>query len=248
VKAIIIDDEISVIGILSKLLKYHFSDIDIVCTADDITTGYNAILEYDPDILFLDINLPDGTGFDLLKKIDSPRFKLIFITAHEDYAIKAFKYSAIDYLLKPIQPDELVAAINRVKDLKLKEDQQLRLTALLDNFEEDHAMKKIVLRTSDSIHVVKIEDIIRCESDSNYTFFYLAEGKKILVSRTLKEYSELLKPAGFLRVHQSHLINVNYIDRYAKANGGAMIMKDNSSVPISHERKTYILKHLDSFL
>ncbi len=247
-KAIIIDDEKGVIGTISKLLEDHFSDIDIVSTAHDIITGYNVIIEHDPDILILDINLPDGTGFDLLKKINSPRFKLIFVTAYEDYAIKAFKYSAIDYILKPIQPDEFVAAINRAKSMKMKEDQQLKLTALLDNYDEGHVMKKIVLRTADSLHLVQIDDIIRCESDSNYTMFYMCNNKKILVSRTMKEYAELLKTAGFLRVHQSHLINVNHIERYAKAEGGAMIMKDGSNVPISHERKAYILKHLESLL
>ncbi len=247
-KAIIIDDEQRVIGTISKLLEDNFNDIDIVGTANDIDTGYKLILEHDPDILILDINLPDGTGFDLLKKINSPNFKLIFITAYEDYAIKAFKFSAIDYLVKPVQPDELVSAINRAKVLIKKEDQQLKLTALLENIEEGHSLKKIVLRTADSMHLVKIEDIIRCESDSNYTMFHLVNEKKILVSRTMKEFAELLKTSGFLRVHQSHLINVNHIDRYAKAEGGAMIMKDNSSIPISHERKSYILNQLESLL
>lgn len=247
-KAIIIDDEQRVIGTISKLLRDNFNDMEIIGTANDIETGYQLILEHDPDILILDINLPDGTGFDLVKKIDTPNFKLIFITAYEDYAIKAFKFSAIDYLVKPVQQDELVSAINRAKELIKKEDQQLKLTALLDNIGEEHSQKKIVLRTAESLHLVKIEDIIRCESDSNYTMFHLAGGKKILVSRTMKEFAELLKNSGFLRVHQSHLININYIDRYAKAEGGAMIMKDNSNIPISHERKSTILKHLESLL
>jgi len=248
VKAIIIDDEQRVIGSISRLLEDNFNDVEIVSTANDIDKGYKLILEHDPDILILDINLPDGNGFDLLKKIDSPNFKLIFITAYEDYAIKAFKFSAIDYLVKPVQPDELISAINRAKELIKNEDQQLKLSALLENIEEGHTLKKIVLRTAESLHLVKIEDIIRCESDSNYTMFYLINDKKILVSRTLKEFAELLKTSGFLRVHQSHLININHIDRYAKAEGGAMIMKDNSSIPISHERKSYILNQLESLL
>ncbi|MGD2035889.1 MAG: LytTR family DNA-binding domain-containing protein [Bacteroidales bacterium] len=248
VKAIIIDDEPKIVSTISSLVGEHFADLEIVSTANDMATGLRAISEYDPDILILDINLPDGTGFDLLKQVDLPRFKLIFITAYEEYAIRAFKYSAIDYLVKPIQPNELIEAINRAKNLKQKEDQQLKLSALLENLNEGNSMKKIVLRTADNIHLVKTEDIIRCESDSNYTFFYLTDGRKILVSRTMKEFAELLKSAGFLRVHQSHLININHIDRYAKADGGAMIMKDNSSVPISHERKSYILKHLESLL
>ena len=118
----------------------------------------------------------------------------------------------------------------------------------LENIEEGHSLKKIVLRTAESLHLVNVEDIIRCESDSNYTMFYLVNDKKILVSRTMKEFAELLKTSGFLRVHQSHLININHIDRYAKTEGGAMIMKDNSSVPISHERKSYILNQLESLL
>lgn len=247
-KVIIIDDEERIVSTLRKLLEDNFRDLNIAATANDIHSGYKIIQEHDPDILLLDINLPDGTGFDLLKQINAPRFKLIFITAHEDYAIKAFKFSAIDYLVKPVQPEELIAAINRAKEVKLKEDQQLKLTALLSNVEEEHALKKIVLRTAESLHLVKVEDIIRCESDSNYTMFYLKEGKKILVSRTLKEFAEMLKSSGFLRVHQSHLININHIDRYDKAEGGAMIMKDNSDIPISHDRKAFIFKQLESLL
>jgi len=247
-KTIIIDDEIRVIGTISRLLKDNFSDIEIVSTANTIASGYKAIMQYNPDILILDINLPDGTGFDLLKKIDSPYFKLIFITGYEEYAIRAFKFSAVDYLVKPIQPMEFISAVNRAKNLKIIEDQQLKLSALLENLEEEHAMKKIVLRTAENIHLINLNDIIRCESDSNYTLFYLVNGKKILVSKTLKEFAELLKPSGFLRVHQSHLINSDHIDRYSKAEGGAMIMKDNSNIPISHERKAYILKYLESLL
>ena len=245
-KAIIIDDENRIVDTIIKLVEANFEDVEIAGFANNITAGYDLVLEKDPDILFLDIHLPDGSGFDLLRKFSSPRFKLIFVTGHEEYAVQAFKYSAIDYILKPIDEPELLDAVNRARDIRIREEQQLKVKALLDNYNEENILKKIILRTAECLHLVNVEDIIRCEADSNYTYFFLRERKKILVSRTIKEFDSLLKPAGFLRVHQSHLINSNYIDRYVKTDGGTMILKDNSSVPISGDRRAYILKQLES--
>jgi len=247
-RAVIIDDENRVINTITTFIAENFSDIDVVDTANDITTGYRMIRKSDPDILLLDINLPDGSGFELLRKFDTPRFKLIFVTAHEEYAIEAFKYSAIDYILKPIEEDALVAALNRAKDVKVMEDQQLKVKALLDNLEGGSALKKIILRTADCLHLINVNDIVRCEADSNYTFFYLKEGKRILVSKTIKEFTELLKHVHFIRVHQSHLVNTDYIDRYMKTDGGTLIMRDNSEVPISQDRRAFVLKQLESLI
>jgi two-component system LytT family response regulator len=246
-KALIIDDETSVIKTITTLIEQHFTDIGICGSANNINAGYRLILKTSPDILLLDINLPDGNGFDLLRKFKEPAFKLIFITAHEEYAIKAFKFSAIDYLLKPIDESALISAVNRARNLKVMEEQHLKVKALLDNLGGSNATKKIILRTADSLHLINVSDIIRCEADSNYTFFYLKKGKRILVSKTIKEYSELLKPSGFIRVHQSHLVNTDYVDRYVKTGGGTLIMKDDSEVPISHDRRAFVLKQLESF-
>ncbi len=245
-KAIIIDDETRVINTLTNLIHSIASDISIVATAQDIESGYKTVTKFSPDILFLDVQLPDGTGFDLLKKLRAITFKLIFITAHEEYAIKAIKCSALDYLLKPIDPDELYLAINKAKILIKEEEEKLKIKTLIDNFENKQSLQHIVLHTAECLHIVKIEDIIRCQSDNNYTFFHLADKKRILVSKTIKEFSELLRTSGFLRVHQSHLINLAQVDKYVKSEGGYILMKDQSSVPISLSNKQQVLRALES--
>ena len=245
-KAIIIDDETRVINTLTSQINSIASDISIVATAQDIESGYKAIIKYHPDILFLDVQLPDGTGFDLLKKLHTITFKLIFITAHEEYAIKAIKCSALDYLLKPVDTEELYLAINKAKTLIREEEEKLKIKTLIDNFENKQSLQHIVLHTAECLHIVKIENIIRCEADNNYTFFHLTDKKRILVSKTIKEFSELLKASGFLRVHQSHLINLNYVDKYIKSEGGYILMKDQSSVPISLSNKQQVLRALES--
>ena len=245
-KAIIIDDEPRVINIITNLIKSGAPDVAVIATATDIRTAYEAITTLSPDIVFLDIQLPDGTGFDLLKKIHSLSFKLIFVTAHGEYAIKAIKCSAIDYLLKPIDPDEFYLAVNKARSLVKEEEEKLKVNALIDNLENKKSIQHIVLHTAECLHIVKIEDIIRCEADNNYTFFHLTGNKRILVSKTIKEYAELLKASGFIRVHQSHLINLAFVDRYMKSEGGYILMKDQSSVPISLSHKRLVLKTLES--
>ena len=245
-KAIIIDDEIRIINTLITQINSIASDISIVATAQDIESGYKAVIKYHPDILFLDVQLPDGTGFDLLKKLHTITFKLIFITAHEEYAIKAIKCSALDYLLKPVDIEELYLAINKAKTLIREEEEKLKIKTLIDNFENKQSLQHIVLHTAECLHIVKIKNIIRCEADNNYTFFHLTDKKRILVSKTIKEFSELLKASGFLRVHQSHLINLNYVDKYIKSEGGYILMKDQSSVPISLSNKQQVLRALES--
>lgn len=245
-KAVIVDDDSSVVNIISKLIKSDFTDISIVATAGDVENGYHCIIENHPDLLFLDINLPNGTGFDLLKRLKKIDFKIIFMTAFEEFALQAIKVSALDYLLKPIDNVELADAIDKAREIIKQEEEQLKVKALLENFEEKKILKRIVLSTSDYLHFININDIVRCEADSNYTFFYLVDKKKILVSKTIKEYAGLLKNSGFLRVHQSHLINTAYIDKFVKSDGGYLLMKDKSSVPVSLSNRQNILKTLNS--
>lgn len=247
-KSVIIDDENKVINSLKSLLERNFKELVIVGTASDVKSGYDIIIKNNPDLVFLDIHLPDGSGFDLLQKLDQPGFKVIFISGYEEYAIRAFKFSAIDYLLKPIDESELIAAVKKAFDEKEKEDQQLKLNVLFDNISLGNTLSRIVLRTAECLHFVTVDNIIRCESDSNYTRFFLKDQKRILVSKTIKEYTELLGNSGFIRVHQSHLINMNYIDRFLKTRGGEMIMKDGSRVPVSQERKAYVLKQLNQII
>lgn len=181
----------------------------------------------------------DGTGFDLLKKFEKISFKVIFITAHEEHAIKAFKFSALDYILKPLTAGELLNAVEKVIDLKQKEETELKLSAFLSNLDK---IKKIVLKTAESIHIVQVKNIIRCEADVNYTTFFLDNDDKLVVSKTLKEYSELLEPSGFYRTHQSHLVNLDHILRYDKTEGGHLVMADESIVPVSSRKRDNLFK------
>jgi two-component system LytT family response regulator len=245
-KAVIIDDDSRIVNIISGFIQSDFPDILVVATAGDVERGYRCIMEHHPDLIFLDINLPDGTGFDILKKTKNIDFKIIFITAFEEYAIQAIKFSALDYILKPVSIDELHEAVTKARQIINREEEQIKVKTLLDNFEEKKSLKRIVLHTSECLHFIDINNIVRCEADSNYTFFHLVDNKKILVSKTIKEYSELLKDSGFLRVHQSHLVNIVHIDKFIKSEGGYLLMKDKSSVPVSVTNRHQILKILSS--
>ncbi|MBN2273159.1 MAG: response regulator transcription factor [Bacteroidales bacterium] len=245
-KVVIIDDDTRIINVISNLLSSGFPDIEINATAGDIESGYRAIIEHCPDLLFLDINLPDGTGFDLLQKLETVDFKIIFVTAFEEYALQAIKVSALDYILKPVDAEELYKAVSKGRELINQQEEQLKIKTLIDNFNGKNSLKRLVLHTSECVHFVNVDEIIRCEADSNYTFFYLTGKRKILVSKTIKEYTDLLRHSGFLRVHQSHLINTAFLDKYIKSDGGYLKMKDMSNVPISLNRKQEILKILET--
>lgn len=243
-KAIIIDDELRARTTLSQMLNMYCPTIEITGQADSVLSGLTLIKQINPDIVFLDIKMPDGTGFDLLNRLEKINFALIFLTAFDEYAVKAFKFSAVDYLLKPIDPDELTAAVDRAIDtLKNKTNQ---LAPLIENLKTiRRESKKIVLKTAESIYLVSIADIIRCESTGNYTRFFLTDKKAILVSRTLKDYDELLTEYGFYRVHQSHLVNLSHINRLDKADGGVIIMNDGQQVPISTRKKDALIKAIN---
>ncbi len=245
-KVIIIDDEARTRKSIADILKFSQQDLDLVAEAENVATGVEAISKYKPDLVLLDINMPDGTGFDLLKKLNDIHFKIIFITAYEEYAVQAFEFSAIDYILKPVDPKKLFDAIDKACQLFEQENVSLKLNALFANLENSVSEnKKLVLKTAESIYIVNTNDIIRCESDGGYTQFYLIDGKKILVSRNLKDYEEMLDGYGFYRIHQSHMINIKYIDHYSKTEGGAVVMKDNSYLPVARRKKESFLKLLE---
>lgn len=189
--------------------------------------------------------MPDGTGFDLLKAIPNKNFEVIFITAHEEFAIKAIKFSALDYILKPVDADELRHAIERALETLNDTKAEPQFEALQHNIQPNQK-RRLVLKTQESVHVVELDQIIRCEADRNYTSFFLKNGKKILVSRTLKDYETLLTGHNFLRVQQSHLVNLDYVDRYDKGNGGAVVMKDGSEVPLSPAKRDVFFQILEN--
>lgn len=236
---IIIDDEPKARSTIRDILDLGEQKLNILGEAGDVSSAYELILQKKPDLILLDINLPDGTGFDLLKKFDRIDFRIIFITAHEEYAVRAFRFSAMDYILKPVAASDLLQAVEKAGETIRNEKTEEKFKAFLANLEK---INKIVLRTAESIHIINLENIVRCESDVNYTTFYLANGEKLLVSKTLKEYDEMLGPSGFFRTHQSHLVNLEHILRYDKAEGGHLIMDDGSWVPVSLRKKEHLFR------
>jgi two-component system, LytTR family, response regulator len=244
-KAIIIDDENRTRDLISKMINSFGLNIEAIPAAGSVQEGIKAIEEHQPDIVFLDIQMPDGTGFDLLKAIPNKNFEVIFITAHEEFAIKAIKFSALDYILKPVDQDELRSAVERALATMADKRDESQFEALQNNISPQQK-RRLVLKTQDSVHVIDLDQIIRCEADRNYTSFYLNEGKKIIVSKTLKDFETLLTGYNFIRVQQSHLINLDYVDKYIKANGGAVVMRDGSEVPLSPAKRELFFKILES--
>lgn len=252
ISAILIDDDVNLRNGMKGLLQLYAPQITIIGEADSVVSGVEAIESLKPQVVFLDIQLNDGTGFDILEKITAlngfTKSHIVFITAHEQYAVKAFRFSALDFLLKPVDPDELQKVIQKIKAEIEKNDSSSHIDLLLENIRKKvDNFKRIALSTSDGIHLFDVSDIIRCESEDNYTKFFIKNSKPILISKTLKEYEELLAEHGFERIHQSHLINLNYLKSYIKKDGGYVVMVDNSHLPISQRKKERLQEILKSF-
>ncbi len=248
IRTIIIEDELRGRNALKKMLEEFDDKIELIGLAEDAESGELLIKNLKPDLVFLDIEMPHRNGFDMLASIKEKDFEVIFTTAYDQYAIKAFKFSAVDYLLKPIDADDLESAIEKVIiKLRSKGKDNSQLDILLQNIRNIQTTKsKLALPTLDGLIFVNTEDIIRCESDDNYTKFYLINSKPILVSKTLKDFEELLNAHNFIRVHHSHLINLAHIKRYIKGEGGVIIMADDSSVEVSRRKKEVFIEKLKS--
>lgn len=243
ISVIVIDDEPRARETIINILSLSKLDINIVGEAESVEEGFDKIVAFSPDLVLLDINLSDGSGFDLLKKFEQLSFKLIFITAHEEHAVRAFKYSAIDYILKPVKASDLLLAVEKGAQSVIKEENELKIAAFMENLKK---IKKLVLKTAESIHIINISEIIRCEADVNYTRFFLLNHDQLLVSKTLKEYAGLLETAGFYRTHQSHLVNLEHVSRYDKIDGGHLVMADESIVPVSTRKKEELFRVFES--
>jgi two-component system LytT family response regulator len=244
IKAIIVDDEPHFRENLRTIMNLQATDIEVVAEAGSVAEAVRLITQLKPQLLFLDVHLPDGLGFDILKQLGSSGHKVIFTTAHDNYAITAFRFNAIDYLLKPVDPEMLIEALNRVRE-------QPFLNSGLDERLQDVLSKpsertKISLPTLEGITMLNIQDIIRCESDGSYTSFFTTKGRRIVVSRSIKEYDELLTPYRFFRVHQSHLVNLQYVEQFLKVDGGTLIMSDGSQIEVSRRRKDQLLQLIQS--
>lgn len=251
ITALLIDDDKHLRTGLKALLERYTNDIFIIGEAESVKTGIAAIEKLRPQVIFLDIHLTDGTGFDILERLSKVNGKLkahvVFITAHEQYALKAFKFSALDFILKPVDPEELQHTMLKIKEAVGKNNSFENIDLLLENIRKKvDNFKRIALSTSDGIHLFEVSDIIRCEAKVNYTQFFIKNHKPVLISKTLKEYEELLSEHGFERIHQSHLINLSYLKSYIKTDGGYVIMADNTNIPIAQSKKEKLQELINS--
>lgn len=241
IRTLIIEDEVRNRDVLRKLLEKYCPEIKIAGEADSLKSARSLLEAQHPQLVFLDIELGDGTAFDLLREIGIPDFQIIFITAYDQYALQAIKFNALDYLLKPIDPDELAAAVAKVS--QSGDDTQKKLTHFIENWTAQRTENPVItLSTSDSFEYIPVREVLRCEAQGAYTRFYIRNKPPLLVSKTLKEYEPLLQPYDFFRAHQSHLINLREVERYMKTDGGYLIMRDGSRIGVARTRKDMFLE------
>lgn len=245
IRAIIIDDEKKSILTLTKLLEKYSPEISIIGTAENVAEGVKTVNELQPELVFLDISMPDGDGFDVLQLVDFHDFEVIFITASDRFAIRAFELSALHYLLKPINYKELQDAVGRFIKLRKTNMMHEQVNVLKQTLNNEH--QKIILPTAEGMHIIDLDDIIRCEADDNYTHFILQEEKKLIVSKTLSVFEKILSDLNFARVHNKHLINLKHIKQYIRGKSGYVIMNDNSNVNISENKKNEFLAKLKEY-
>jgi len=245
-KAVIIEDEKVSREVLANYIKKYCPDVDVLGSAEDISRGIACINKYNPDIVFLDIEMPKGNGFDLLEKIGNITFETIFVTAFSNYAIRALNLSAAYYILKPVSIDELVKAVEKVKKLRLEKTQRSPTRVLLENLQTSVKQnKKIVLPLLDGFEMVEVKDIVWCGANDNFTTFHFLSGKSMMICRTLKFYQELLADYDFVRVHKSHMINKHHIVKYHKGKGGSITMADGANLDVSPGYKDNLMNELE---
>lgn len=245
IKALIIDDERHAIDRLWSLIDQRCAHlVQVAGTALNLEEGVAAIDRLLPHLVFLDVHLHDVTGFDLLNRVNR-QFDVIFTTAYSEYAVQAFKFSAIDYLLKPIDGVDLEQAIQKVADKKARDGTGMQLEALMHNLQAlQSASRRLCIPVANGLEFVQIGDIVRCESEINYTHIFMTDRRKLLIPKTLKEFEDMLGPYDFYRVHNSHLVNLRYVKTYTRGKGGYITMHDNTTIGVSTRRKDDFLKRL----
>jgi len=236
IRVVLIDDESQSRKTLQVLLQDYCPQIEIIGEANGVLTGFKLLQKMTPDVIFLDVHMDDGTGFDLLNKFPNPNFQVIFTTAFDEFAIKAFQYNAIDYLLKPIDVDDMLRAVDKITP-SIKEGNYENQIANLLETNKTGRFAKIAIASNEGLHFLELANIIRIESEGNYTTFHLLNGKRIVVAKTLKSFEELLVDEDFFRPHQSHIINLRHVAKILKKDGGYLLMKDDSEIPISRSKK-----------
>lgn len=244
-RTLIIDDEYHIRDTLINMLEMNCPEVSLVGQASGVASGIEAIKDLQPELVLLDIQMKDGTGFDLLYGLSSIDFKVIFVTAYDQYAIQAFRFSAVDYLLKPVNPEQLKEAVTRAGNL-IHDHFSKQMKVLEENLKSSGSRnKKIILRTTGSIHLLEISQIICCESDNTYTTFHTVEGEEIIVSKTLKEYEEMLTECGFFRVHKSYLINLSHIKRFDRQDGGYIVLTNDLKIPVASRKREEMMGLLE---
>ena len=242
--AIIVEDMPEAVQLLMSDINTYCQDIKVIGTASSVVNAAKLLRQQMPDIIFLDISLGDGTGFDLLEIFPDLKAHVIFITAHEEFALRAFRYSATDYLLKPIDAELLQKAVEKVKHQKNSISTSIEILKETIN-NPNQLPTRISLSTLEKIHIVTIADIVRCESDGNNTWFILHSGEKVYVTKTLKYFEDILSRHQFIRVHQSHFVNFNYLLEFSKRDGGFLRLKNGHEIPVSVRKKSEIMQMLD---
>lgn len=246
-KVLVIDNEPNLRTAIKALLNAFCPEIKSIEEADGVQTGLQKVKVFQPDVVLLDVEMDDGSGFDLMKQVINPGFQLIFITAHNKYAIEAFQFSAIDYLLKPVDPDALQKSMQKaamnIRNSNLQQQVEILLQQLSGIQNHD---RKIVLKDIENTYFIKVADILYCEAEGTYTKFYFSNSDPILVSKNLKEYETILEPLGFLRTHHSFLANPGKVKMYDKTDGGALILEGGHSIPVSQRKKDFVMQVLEN--
>jgi|AntRauTorcE11898_2_1112593.scaffolds.fasta_scaffold02284_3 two-component system LytT family response regulator len=247
-KAIIIEDEFNARQALKNMLEFYHPEIELIGESASVKDSVALLEKAAPDLLFMDVRLPDGESFEIFRNIKARGFQIIFITAYDEYALPAIKLSALDYLLKPVKPRELNLAIE--KALKSRENEELmdmKIDTCVSNFNSSGRPRKIIINTTEKMHVINTQDIVRCEARENYTDIHLIGDERIIAAKTLKELEEMLTPYGFYRIHHSHLINMHYVKAFEKRSAGAVLLSNGQHIPVSNRRKEGFIKGLQQF-
>lgn len=246
-KVLLVDNEVQIREGLKKIIELLSLNDIILEEADGVQSGLKKIHQFDPDIVFLDVEMDDGTGFDLLRLLQNPTFQLVFTTAHQKYAIEAFKFSAIDYLLKPVSPTDVANTFERAFKNIRNNDLSKQLSVLMNQLSyKNENDKKIVLKDIEATYFIKVSDILFCEAEGTYTKFYFTNNQPILVSKNLKEYESMLEPLGFIRTHHSYLANPSKIKMFDRTDGGSLVLEGGLTVPVSQRKKDFVLNILEN--
>jgi len=242
-KTLIVDDEADAVNFIRSIIQEYCPKLEVIGTASTVMDGVKMILEKQPELVFLDVEMPHGSGFDLLAQFPEKLFDVVFITAFNQYALRAIKFSAADYILKPINISEFIEAVEKVTDKRSRGFRNINYNDLLDNLKSS-LPAKLAIPTSEGMEYLNTKEIIRIEADRSYCWFFICDGKKHLVSRNLKEYQDLLSERNFFRSHNSHLINLEFVKKYVRQEGGYIEMTDGSQIPVSHIKRELFLQQM----